>query len=486
VSKIDRDPRSAASSDYDAIVVGGGVHGCMALLQGALAGHRLLLLERDDFGGATSFNSLRIIHGGLRYLQTLDLPRFFESVGERRWLLRTYPDLIKPLPCLMPLYNEGLKRGSVMRVALALNDLLSAHRNAGVRADRRLPRGRLIPPDGVRALCPFVRPDNLAGGAVWHDACAPDSHRVIMETLRWAAACGGVALNYMEAGELELDGDRVCAVQACDRIGGRMHRFRSSVVINAAGPWCDEVLRSFGQAESVADFSIAWNILFDRAAPSDHAVALTPPGPGAQTYFMHPWKGRQLIGTGHRAWSGDAAGAKPADAFLDEFIADVNAAAPGLKLARSDILHVFSGLLPAAGPQSTELTNRPGIVDHGAQGGPKGLFSMVGIKFTTARKTALQMLQRCGLKTKRQHQAPAPPSGAAERCKTPVLADGKLTPGELELVDSLTASESVCYLEDLVYRRLGLGHDPAAASRAIDLLCENLNSGPALRRLDAV
>ena len=70
------------------------------------------MLERDDFGGATSFNSLRIIHGGFRYLQNLDLPRFFESVSDRKWFLQNFPDLVEPIPCLIPLYGKGVYRPS--------------------------------------------------------------------------------------------------------------------------------------------------------------------------------------------------------------------------------------------------------------------------------------------------------------------------------------------------------------------------------------
>jgi glycerol-3-phosphate dehydrogenase len=460
---IVRDPPGGAARDYDAIVVGGGVHGCMAFAQGALSGRRMLLLERADFGGATSFNSLRIIHGGLRYLQTLDLARFFESVAERRWFLRTYPDLVKPLPCVMPLYNDGLKRSSVMRVALALNDALSVHRNAGVRHDRHLPRGRIMPARDVRKMFPFVRTDRLAGAALWYDACVPDSHRVVMETIRWGTASGGTALNYVDVKGLDLDAGEVRGVEAYDRIGQRTYRFRAPVVINAAGPWCDEVLGSFGQAAAPTSFSIAWNILFDRPATSDHAVALTPPGPGAQTYFLHPWKGRLLIGTGHRAWTGDPTGARPSEAQIDEFIADVDAAAPGLGLSRAAVTHVFCGLLPSAGP-THELTHRPEI--RGYEPGARGLYSMVGIKFTTSRRTAAKTLELAGLRSAGSSRTPAPPAGVLERSSVSVLPGGEFSADALATIDTLAATEAVCSAEDLVLRRLGMIHDPAAARHA--------------------
>ena len=108
---------------FDLIIVGGGVYGIMLALESARRGLKALLLERGDFGGATSRNSLRIVHGGLRYLQTFDLLRFREHVSERRWFMRHFPDLVEPLACLMPLYGKGIYRTSVFRAASALNEL---------------------------------------------------------------------------------------------------------------------------------------------------------------------------------------------------------------------------------------------------------------------------------------------------------------------------------------------------------------------------
>src|SRR5919106_3247372 len=155
-SAIERNVDRAAGEDRDLIVVGGGIYGIALALEAARRGLKALLVERDDYGGATSWSNLRILHGGLRYLQSLDLARFFESVGERSWFLRHFPDLVRPLPCLMPLYGRGLKRPSVFKVALALNDLLSSRRNAGVKRAIRLPKGRLTSAAETAALFPAV------------------------------------------------------------------------------------------------------------------------------------------------------------------------------------------------------------------------------------------------------------------------------------------------------------------------------------------
>ena len=130
-----RDPAAAAGARYDLIVVVGGVHGIMIALEATRRGLRPLPLERADFAGATSHNSLRILHGGLRYLQSLDLGRSLESIRERAWWRGHFPDLVQPLLCLMPLYGAGLRRPASLRLALGLNDLLGA-------AGRRRPRRR--------------------------------------------------------------------------------------------------------------------------------------------------------------------------------------------------------------------------------------------------------------------------------------------------------------------------------------------------------
>src|SRR5262245_63448621 len=115
-----------ARRQYDVVVVGGGVYGAMLHLEAARAGLRSVLVERGDFGGATSENSLRIVHGGLRYLQNLNVARSVESTRERQWYLEAMPRLVTPLPCLLPIYERGRKRTSVLSLGLAANDAISA------------------------------------------------------------------------------------------------------------------------------------------------------------------------------------------------------------------------------------------------------------------------------------------------------------------------------------------------------------------------
>ncbi|MGH6919140.1 MAG: FAD-dependent oxidoreductase, partial [Geminicoccaceae bacterium] len=293
-------------------MVGGGIYGISLALEAARRGLKVLLVERADYGGATSWSNLRILHGGLRYLQSLDLARFYESVGERSWFLRHFPDLVRPLPCLMPLYGRGLKRPSVFKAALLLNDILSWRRNAGVGRAIQLPKGRLSSAAETIALFPAVDRQGLQGGALWHDAVMLSPERVAIEMLRWACACGAGALNYVEATGLLVDRGAVRGILACDRIGGRELRLRAGTVINAAGPWARVLARGMG-SDLPALFRpvLAFNVLLDRPPIAEVAVAVEPRRAAAQTHFCLPWKGLLLAGTSYAALPEDSLDSAP-------------------------------------------------------------------------------------------------------------------------------------------------------------------------------
>src|SRR5690606_19413998 len=191
-----RDIPDAAGPEHRVIVVGGGLYGARGALQAARRGLPPLLLERADFGGATSRASLRIVHGGLRYLQPLDLRRCRESARERAWLLREFPDLVRPLTCLLPLRARSLHRPAAFRLALALDRLIT---RGAMRDGGALPPGEVLSAAEVADLFPLVERAGLRGGGLWHAGLITCPARLIIEVLRWAVARGATAVNYVEA-----------------------------------------------------------------------------------------------------------------------------------------------------------------------------------------------------------------------------------------------------------------------------------------------
>ena len=476
---IHRDPSRASQVTYDLLVVGGGIYGACLLLEAARRGLRCLMLERDDFGGATSWSSLRVLHGGLRYLQTLDLPRFRESVDERKWFCQQFPDLVRPLPCLMPLYGDGLKRPTTFRMALAMNDWLSRHRNRGIGDEVRLPDGRVLSVRETIELFPSVYRQGLKGAGLWYDAVMINSQRVLIEILHWACALGGRALNYVEGLELVTEAGRAVGVKARDRIGGVTYEFRGGAVANCAGPWSRQVATNFDRdVRHLFRPSLAFNVLLNRAPLSEAAVAVEPKTSDGHVYFMLPWRGRILAGTAHLPWRADVTNATPSEADLDAFIKGLNSSVPGLDLERADIVRVYAGLLPTTRDGSAKLTKREVIHDHGRYGGPRGLVSVCGIKYTTARLVAQKALHAINKKWRKLRYR----EGSDRRATTSAL--DLTNPDQLLAVESSTAQaelervvreEAVVELDDLLLRRTDWGSDPATYDAVRQRVCELLH-----------
>lgn len=378
---------SSIAEPHDLIVVGGGVYGTCVALESARRGLRPLLLERDEFGKATSANTSRILHGGLRYLQSLDLGRFNESVRERSWFMRQFPDLVAPLKFVMPLYGQGLKRRSVMRVALGLNDLLSRHRNEGLSTENRLPDGRLIGRQETIDLFPDVRRQGLQGSACWYDAVMLDPQRIIEELVQAAQRLGATCADHFEASRLLVADGEVSGIEAVDRKAGKTIALSAATVVNCGGPWSRGLAASFDRdLPQLFRPSLAFNLLLDRAPISTHAVAVSA---GSRPMrFLLPREQGILAGTWHEPWNGTCLQPQPSESQIEDFLSELNEAVPSLKLSRRDVRRVDAGLLPAATEGSSRTANRPVIHDHGRDGGPQGLYSVSGVKFTTARAVA--------------------------------------------------------------------------------------------------
>jgi glycerol-3-phosphate dehydrogenase len=471
MNKILRDPAGFAEVTYDLIIIGGGIYGVMLAFEASQRGFKSLLLEKADFGGATTFNCLRIIHGGLRYLQTLDLHRFYESVAERKWFLKTYPDLVEPLSCLMPLYNYGVHRSSILRIATLLNDFLSRDRNRDVPQDRWLADGKMLSASETRSLCSLIEPEGLKAGVIWNDAFIPNSQRILMESLRRSCGNGASALNYVEAQEIVRGSKDVSGVLAKDLINNTSYEFRSSIVINATGPWSRKLAVDFDEDKpELFRSSIAWNVLFDKPALSSVALAVRPRKPKARTYFLIPWHEKLLAGTGHAPWSGNIDDPVPDEQMILEFIADLNLAVPSLNVKSSDIRHIFSGLLPVKKSGGIQLASREVIVSHADTGGPRGLYSVSGVKFTTSRLVAQKMMQMLFVDRNQFRHRNAVISGQTSesgiqrgifRLNEPPAIDSKDWRAALK---SIVEDECVQYPDDLVFRRTNIWESPETAA----------------------
>ncbi|MCR9089538.1 MAG: FAD-dependent oxidoreductase [Rhodobacteraceae bacterium] len=385
----------STTSERDLIVIGGGIHGLVTAIRAGERGWRVMLVERDRIGSGATSGWLRILHGGLRYLQTLDVPRLRESVVSRRWFLRNHPDLIRAQRFLMPLYNQGLKRPGAFRGAFLVEALLAADRNRGVPVDRRLATGRVLGSDAVAELFPGARRPGLSGGALWEEAVVPDDTSLIGALTRQARDLGVTLHEGCAAQDLVEEGGAVRGLICRDRDSGATARVKAQVVINTAGAWSAALAEAFGGAPVFSgDTALAFNLLLDRPAPSEVGLSVQPPGGNGDMLFLYPDGQRCLAGTRYLPFEGTPGVRCPAPSakHVAEFIEMLNAAIPGFEARPDDVAGVTYGLLPVTAPGTVALAKRDLIVDHGRVGGPRGLFSMRVIKYTTAPVLAQRVL----------------------------------------------------------------------------------------------
>ncbi|RMF56352.1 MAG: FAD-dependent oxidoreductase, partial [Bacteroidetes bacterium] len=302
-----RDLKALCDRTFDVIVVGGGITGVHVARDAALRGLRVALLEAGDFGSATSSNSLRTVHGGLRYLQDANLRLVRMMVRERRALFRIAPHLVYPLPVLMPTYRDELRyRKPVLGAAVRLNDLLSFDRNRGVVPSRHLPGGRILSRGDVLRLLPGLEASGLTGAVCWYDGQVYDTERLLLSVLGSAVQRGAVVANYVRVTGLLRRGEQVTGVEAVDTETGAPLSIAGRVVVNAAGPWVDEVIGSTRPARRPRFLrSVAMNLVTRQVVP-EVAIGLRSrvawPGGGPcreQVLFVAPWKSCSLIGTLH-------------------------------------------------------------------------------------------------------------------------------------------------------------------------------------------
>jgi glycerol-3-phosphate dehydrogenase len=359
----------------------------------------------------------------------------------------------------MPLYGRGLKRPSIMGPALLLNDLLSLSRNAEVPVQKRLPRGRLVSHRFTVSHFPQIDRKGLQAGALWYDAAAPEHQRLFMEILRWVCALGATALNYIPAEELLLHQGQVRGVLASDRQTGQRHEFHSPLVINAAGPWCRQLAQKFDQdyPQLFRKNLLLFNILFKRKALSEYALALTPSNRRQHTYFIHNWKNRLLAGTAEILVAEHTENPWPQPDQIADFIFDMNQAVPDLDLTEKDIEHIYAGILPATA--SGTLSRRPVIIRHQDHCGPAGLFSVSGVKYTTSRLVAEKTMNQVFPGAPVKKSPPPAEANSGRGCFpydwTAAAVESTANGG----IKTLIAEEAVVHLDDLLFRRCGLGEN---------------------------
>ncbi len=365
-----------ATTELDVLVVGGGVTGVGTALDAVTRGLSTGLLEQRDYASGTSSRSSKLIHGGLRYLEMLDVGLVREALQERGLLLtRLAPHLVRPVPFLYPLTHRGWERPYV-GAGLMLYDAMAM---AG-KYDVGLPRHRHLLKRQVARTAPDLRPDAFTGAIRYFDAQVDDA-RLVTTIARTAATHGAHCASRVKVVGFLREGERVTGARARDLETGREFDVRARVVVNAAGVWTDQIQELVGGRGALnvqASKGIHLVVPRDRIRSESGLIMRT----ATSVLFVIPWGRHWIIGTTDTKWDLDKAHPAASRTDIDYLLDNVNRIlrAP---LGPEDVEGVYAGLRPLLTGES-EPTSRISR-EHTVVTPVPGLVIIAGGKLTTYR-----------------------------------------------------------------------------------------------------
>ncbi|HEX8709167.1 MAG TPA: glycerol-3-phosphate dehydrogenase [Pyrinomonadaceae bacterium] len=362
---------------FDVIIIGAGINGAGVARDAAMRGLKVLLLDKGDIASGTSAWSTRLIHGGLRYLEHGELGLVRESLRERERLLRIAPHLVRPLPMLIPVYRQGRRGLLTIRAGMFAYDVLSF--------DKSLKRHRLLSVAETLQRVPGLSREGLRGAALYYDAQVEYAERLVLENVLSATGHGARVLTHARVDKFIVEAGVVRGVILTDLPGGRAASARAALVVNAAGPWVDEVLgHAPGPPARLIGGTKGSHLVVKGFAGAPADALYVEAQEDARPFFIIPWNGLYLIGTTDLPYDGDLDQVEAAEGEIDYLLRETNRVIASAGLSRDSILYTYSGVRPLpyhAASEPASITRRHFIRDHA----PGGLISIVGGKLTTYR-----------------------------------------------------------------------------------------------------
>ena len=398
---------------FDLAVIGGGMAGAGIARDAALRGYRTLLLERRDFAYGTTSRSSKLIHGGLRYLEFYDFGLVRESLRERERLARLAPHLIRPLPFVIPVYR-GAKRGMVMiRVGMKLYDLLTP--------GKRTERYRTMSRQETLQREPHLEPRDLVGAGYYFDDLLLLPERLCLENVLSAQRWGATVYNYAEVTAIRWTGDQGPGtgdrgtgagweVEVRSGLTGEGATVTARVVVNAAGPWADQLRQLAGvdQGRRCLRTTKGIHLLLPRI--TDHAVYIATKR-DERMFFVIPWRGFSLVGTTDTDFESDLDHLAATRDEVQYLLTEAQRVFPSALVCEEDIFYTYSGVRPLAfeeGRSASAVSRQHKVISEGEGG---SFLSITGTKLTCYRSLAEEAVDRVGRLL-----------GRPSRCRTHQLA----------------------------------------------------------------
>lgn len=401
-----REVAALGQQQFDVAIVGGGISGAWLAYHCARSGYRTALIEQSDFASQTSSSSSKLLHGGIRYLQQMQFAKVRESALERAQYIFAAPHLSKPIPFLVPTYKDFARSKVFLKCGMLAYRLLTLGENKIIeRHEEFLPPIKSLAADELQSILDLGNEPHT-GAVMFYERHMVNSERMVLAVIKSAAHAGAVVANYCSATALLRDEqNNVCGLQATDLLSDQSIKISAKLVINAAGPWIDDLNTSIkpNGERNITGFAVGSHIITRQV--SKHAIALTTKHQsnakldrGGRHVFVIPWRGFSLIGTSYHEIATPAKNLLPETSHVEELIEAVNHSLPHAQLSNKDLVSGFSGLYPLRTDniKSTvyQGSGEYSIIDHADSDQLQGLITALGAKFTTGRKLSALTMPR--------------------------------------------------------------------------------------------
>jgi len=434
-------PTALADADYDVAVVGGGIAGAGAARELALRGISVVLLDKGDFAAATTSESSKLVHGGLRYLELWDFGLVRESLAERARLERLAPHVVRPLPFLVPVYRDSTRSLIAVRIGLRLYDWLTPGR------DRE--RYRVLPPIDALSLEPSIRPEDLVGAGYYFDDLLVSPERLCLENVLSACRHGARAFNYAQVEDIVRDGrGAIAGVKARDLLTGRVATLGARIVVNATGPWVDDLRALAGvrdRGPHIVRRTKGIHCLLPRL--TDRAIYLSTSDD--RMIFIIPWREFSLIGSTDTDFDGDPDRVFATREEVEYLLGEARKALADARVAPSSVVYTYAGVRPLShdGRRRASDVSRAHkiVVEEGGR-----FVSITGTKLTCFRSLAeelgdritrtLRRRARCGTRSLTLDGADADAGAVEGRAWMDVTADVAATGLSRPTLETLVAT----------------------------------------------
>ncbi len=383
-SNSDRSERinRISSTEYDLLIIGGGITGAGIALDAVTRGMRVALIEMQDFAAGTSSRSTKLVHGGLRYLEHLELGLVREVGREREIVHSNAPHIVIPEKMILPIIEDGNLGEFTTSLALYVYDFL-----AGVKKSEQK---KMLSKEETVKIIPLIDSPILKAGALYYEYKTDDS-RLTIEVIKKAVEHGAECINYLKAESFIYENEKIKGVKATDVLSGKSLSVYAKNIVNATGPWVDKLRKKDNSLKGKRiHHTKGIHIVFDKdRLPINHAIYFDTGD--KRMVFAIPRQDIVYVGTTDTDYYGDLENPTITKSDVQYLIDAVNKIAPTVKLEVKDVKSVWSGLRPLIheeGKDPSELSRKDEIFHS-----KTGLISIAGGKLTGYRIMAKDVVK---------------------------------------------------------------------------------------------